>query len=180
MTVDEPPRRASSCAWVAVIAGPWTTKFMVQKSGTDHVSSGMQEGKTWSVPVLRLRSQLQQDVLHRLRTLLPRWELGVDAQPVGAGEAGGAAFLADELDHLAAVDRRVLHELELPRLVRGVDARDAERPRGEPHFVALDQRARGIRQIAEAVDELFGEGLELFARLGIGESLVEGKALMHV
>src|SRR5947209_1929330 len=113
------------------------------------------------------RRELQQDVLHRLGALLPDGELGVDAQAVGTGEARGAALLADELDHLTAVERRVLDELELHRLVRGVDARDAERPGGEAHLVALDQRARRIGQVAEAVDELLAQRVELFARLGI-------------
>src|SRR5580765_9057212 len=74
--------------------------------------------------------ELLQDVLHRGGALLPGGELGVDAQLLGAGEAGMATLLADEVDRLGAVERRVLHELELHRLVGGVDPRHAERPRG--------------------------------------------------
>src|SRR5438105_10392680 len=100
--VDEPPRRATSIAWSVVMAGPWATRFMRQETGP-------REWKTWSVPVFGLRiitdvvrnsgGELQQDVLHRLGALLPGRQLGVDAQAVGAGEARGAALLADELDH---------------------------------------------------------------------------------
>src|SRR5260221_3041582 len=78
-SVEEPPRRASSCACAAVIDGPWTTRFNQSSR------------------------ELKEDVLHRLGALLPGGQLGVDAQPVGTGEAGAAAFLADEVDHLAAL-----------------------------------------------------------------------------
>src|SRR5690242_19441752 len=91
-SVAEPASRASSCACMTVIAGPCATRFM-------------------------LGGELQQDILHRLRALRPGRNLGLDAQPLRAGEPRGAAFLADEIDHLAAVERRVLDELELHRLV---------------------------------------------------------------
>src|SRR5207302_11216319 len=81
-----------------------------------------------------------------LHTLFPyttlfrsRRQLGLDAQAIGTGEASGAAFLADEVDHLAAVERRVLDELQLHRLVRHIDTRDAKGPRGEAHLVALER-----------------------------------------
>jgi len=61
-----------------------------------------------------------------------------------AGEARGAAFLADEVEHLGGVERRVFHELQLHRLVRGIDARVTPSGRaGEAHLVALDERAGG-------------------------------------
>ena len=82
----------------------------------------------------------------------------------GPARRACAALLADEVDHLGAVDRRVLHELQLHRLVRGVDARHAERPRGDAHPVALEQRARRLGQLAEAVDELLAQRVELLAR----------------
>src|SRR3977135_4427606 len=68
--------------------------------------------------------ELLEDVAHRLGALLPGGKLGVDAQAVGAGEARAAAFAPDEIDHLGAVERRVLDELQLHRLVRRVDARN--------------------------------------------------------
>src|SRR3954470_11094135 len=72
------------------------------------------------------RGELPEDVLHRGGALLPGRQLGIDAQLLGTGEAGMAALLADELDDLGAVERRVLHELELHRLVGDVDASHAQ------------------------------------------------------
>src|SRR5258706_5676954 len=114
-SVEEPARRASAFACSAVIAGPWPIRFTVlnEKNGVCPHLSG----------------ELQQDVLHRLRAFLPGGELDVDAQAVGAGEAGGAAFLADEVEHLAAVERRGLYQMPLPRPLPGVDPRGAARPR---------------------------------------------------
>src|SRR3954470_1577433 len=119
-TVAEPPSRASCCACAAVIDGPWTTRFNESSR------------------------ELKEDVLHRLGALLPDGKLGVDPQAVGTGEAGAAALLANEVDYLAAVDRRVLHELQLHRFVRGIDAQDAERPRRQPHLVTVHERARRV------------------------------------
>src|SRR5688572_11996540 len=79
------------------------------------------------------RSELLQDVRHRLDALLPGGELGLDAQLLRPGEAGLAALAADVVDHLGGVERRVLHEMQLHRLVRGVDARPAERLRDHAH-----------------------------------------------
>ena len=61
-----------------------------------------------------------------------------------------------------------------------VDARNAERPRRDAYLVAFEQRARRLGQLAEAVDELLAQGLELLARIGIGEPLVEREPLLHV
>src|SRR5689334_20849232 len=93
------------------------------------------------------RGELAQELAHGLGALLPRGELRVDAQLVGAGEAGAAALLLDEGDDLRAVERRILDELQLHRFVRRVDARHAERPRGDAHEVALEERARGLGQL---------------------------------
>src|SRR3954447_25360598 len=124
--------------------------------------------------------KLPEDVLHRGGALLPGGQLGVDAQLLWTGEAGMATLLADELDDLRAVERRVLHELELHRLVGNVDARHAQRPRGDAHHVALDQGARRLGQLAEAVDELLAQRLEILACRGVGEPLVEREPLVHV
>src|SRR5438552_12913409 len=80
--VDEPPRRASSFACAAVIDGPWTTRFMRQKTGTDHVFFSCMRGKRGLslFLVLELRRELQEDVLHGRGALLPGRELDVDAQ----------------------------------------------------------------------------------------------------
>src|SRR6478609_3452218 len=138
--VEEPPSRASSFACSAVIAGLWTTRFTPLSC-----------------------SELQQDVLHRLGAFLPGGQLGVHAQAIGTGEAGAFSFLLDERDDLAAVDRRILHELQLHRLVRGVDASDAERTSGEANLVALEERACRVGQVAEAIDELLAQRFQLFA-----------------
>src|SRR5690349_9179043 len=82
-SVAEPASRASSCACAALIAGPCATRFT-------------------------LGGELPQDVLHRLGAFGPGRDLGLDAQAVRTGEPRGAALLADEVDHLAAVERRVL------------------------------------------------------------------------
>src|SRR3954453_18190522 len=124
--------------------------------------------------------KLPEDVLHRGGALLPGGQLGVDAKLLGTGEAGMAALLADEIDHLGAVERRVLHELELHRLVGDVDARHAQRPRGDAHHVTLDQGARRLGQLAEAGAELLAQPLELLACRGAGEPLVEREPLVHV
>src|SRR5437899_12953939 len=93
----EPARPARCCACAAVIDGPWTTRFMRQKTGTDHVFFSCMRGKRGLslFLVLELRRELQEDVLHGRGALLPGRELDVDAQAVGAGEARGAALLAD-------------------------------------------------------------------------------------
>ena len=57
---------------------------------------------------------------------------------------------------------------------------DAERPRGDAHLVAFEQRARRLGQLAEAVDQLLAQQVELLARLGVGQALVERQALVHV
>jgi hypothetical protein len=64
--------------------------------------------------------------------------------------------------------------------VRRVDARHAERPGGDAHAVALDQRPRRLGQVAEAVDQLLLQRVEPFERRGVGEPLVERKPLVHV
>src|SRR5467141_3258112 len=125
------------------------------------------------------RGELVQDLFHRLRALGPRRQLGLDADAFRTDEAR-VAPAAHELDHLAAVERRVLHELQLHGLVGRVDARNAERPRRDAYLVAFEQRARRLWQLAEAVDELLAQDLELLARIGIGEPLVEREPLLHV
>src|SRR5216684_5592639 len=125
------------------------------------------------------RGELVQDLFHRLRALGPRRQLGLDADALRADEAR-VASAAHELDHLSAVERRVLHELQLYGLVGRVDARNAERPRRDAYLVAFEQRARRLGQLAEAVDELLAQGLELLARIGIGEPLVEREPLLHI
>src|SRR2546423_6969048 len=180
--VDEPERRAISAACSALMAGPWTTRFMRQESGTDHVFLSCNGPRQSAKRGLSLFSggELKEDVLHRLGALLPGGQLGIDAQALRAREARGAAFLADELEHLAAVERRIFHELQLHRLVRGVDARDAERPRGEAYLVALDEGARRLGQLAEAVDPLLAHRFERLARLGVGWPFVDRQSLVHV
>src|SRR5581483_2615832 len=84
-SVAEPASRASACACATLIAGPWATRFT-------------------------LGGELPQDVLHRLRALVPGGDLRLDAQPIGSCETRRATLLADELDHLAAVQWRVLDE----------------------------------------------------------------------
>src|SRR5262245_30094573 len=79
--------------------------------------------------------QLLEDVLHRLPALLPGRHLHLDAQLVLPGQSGALALL-DEGDDLLPVDRRVFHELQLQRLMGGVDARHAERARGDAYLVA--------------------------------------------
>jgi len=54
--------------------------------------------------------------------------------------------------YLGAVERRVLHECSCTASGR-VDARDAERRAAEPYLVALEQRARRLGQLAEAIDQ---------------------------
>src|SRR6267143_7100091 len=78
------------------------------------------------------RGELVQDLFHRLRALGPRRQLGLDADALRTDEAR-VASPAHELDHLGAVERRVLHELQLHGLVGRVDARNAERPRGDAY-----------------------------------------------
>ena len=82
-----------------------------------------------------------EDFFHGLRALGPRRQLGLDADAFRTDEAR-VASPAHELDHLRAVERRVLHELQLHGLVGRVDARDTERPRGDAYLVAFKQRAR--------------------------------------
>src|SRR5258706_8422462 len=123
-SVGEPARRASAFACSAVIAGPWPIRFTVlnEKNGVCPHLSG----------------ELQQDVPHRLRALLPGGQLDVDAQAVRPGEARGAAFLADEVEHLAAVERRAPSERVRPRPPRGIHAADAHRAPPAAHLRALE------------------------------------------
>src|SRR5918992_4981554 len=171
---DAPAMLATASTSLRSKAGACRTRFINRKN----------RDRPGSVPLLGLgpvsRGELLEDVLHRRGALLPGGELGVDPQLLGAGEPRVAALLADEVDDLAAIKRRVLHELQLHRVVRRVHARDTKRPRGDAHHMAFDERTRGLGQLAEAVDELLPERLELLARLGVRQALVERQALVHV
>src|SRR4051812_13775995 len=85
--------------------------------------------------------ELLQDVFHSLRALLPGGQLRFHTQALRPGEARIAAG-ANEVDDLCAVYRRILDELELDGLVRGVDAGDSQRPRRNADLVAFEQGTR--------------------------------------
>src|SRR5688572_26565537 len=120
-----------------------------------------------------------QQVPRRLHAQRPLRHLGVQAQAVRSGKAQVLALL-DQRDDLAAIDRRVLLELELQRFVRGIDARDAQRRGEQAQHVGIEQHLGGIRQQAEAVDELLAHGVQVLLRAAIGKPLVERQALVHV
>src|SRR3989440_9656062 len=77
----------------------------------------------------------------------------LDAQLVRRGEL--PAILLYELQHCGRVEGRVLHELQLDEFGGRIDARDADGTPEDTQAVALDQRARRARQIAEADDQFY-------------------------
>src|SRR5256885_4755100 len=103
----------------------------------------------------------------------------LDAQLVRRGELP-AALLLHEFEHGGRVERGMLDELQLDEFGSRVDPRDAQRPPEDAQAMALDQRARRARQVAEAVDQLFLHRLDALRALAIGEALVEHQALVHV
>src|ERR1043166_1650917 len=133
------PARASCDCFADSHLAAWSTPAFEKTCGSTRCRPGADGIRRRPEKSTISGGELLQDVLHRRGALLPGRQLGLDAQLLGAGEAGVAAFLADEVDHLGAVERRVLDELELHRLVRDIDPRHAERPRGDAHHVAPAQ-----------------------------------------
>src|SRR5256885_12666336 len=74
------------------------------------------------------RGELVQDLFHRLRTVGPRRQLGLDADAFRTDEAR-VAPAAHELDHLGAVERRGFYELQLPGPLGPVDRPNPKPPR---------------------------------------------------
>ena len=73
-------------------------------------------------------------------------QLVLSGQPV-------VAVLRDQVDDARRLDGRVRLELYDDLLGRGVELADAERFAEQPQPMAVEQRARLRRQVAEAVDE---------------------------
>ena len=74
----------------------------------------------------------------------------------------------------------VLDELELHRLVRGVDAGDAERARRDAHLVAVEECASRPGRCAEAVDQLLAAAGRAARASRRRQALVQRQALVDV
>jgi len=145
--------RAASSIWPSPSAGPCRIRF-TRRAGAGSLSPPARaQGHAGSLASTRMRSGPTR------RALLPA---------------------AHELDQPCAVERRVLHELQLHGLVGRVDARDAERPRREPHLWHSSSARAGSGSSAESIDQLLAQASSCSDDPGVGEALVEREPLLHV
>ena len=70
--------------------------------------------------------------------------------------------------------------MQLDGIFAGVDARDTQRFAEDAQAVAVDQRAGGVRQRTETVDQFFLQQLQLVIVVAVGEALVEHQPLVYV
>src|SRR5688572_13718173 len=124
-------------------------------------------------------SHLRQELLHQRHAIGQRRRRLLDPDPVGSGEAD-ATIALHEQDQLARIEAGILREIQRAALRTGVHARHAERTREQPQPMARDQRLRGLGQVAETIDELLLDRLELVDVFHARESLVDHQPLVHV
>src|SRR5882724_3305527 len=85
-----------------------------------------------------------------------------------------------QVDDFRGVDRRIRDELQDQRFRSGVDARDAEGLRCDAQAVGFQQAFRRFGWQAEAIDQFFLHGLQVFERLAIGKAFVQYQAFVDV
>jgi hypothetical protein len=108
-----------------------------------------------------------------------RWAGRFDAQLFVARQLD-VLVLLDQLDDAHRIDRRVGLEGDVDDARRGVHLHHAVGLAQHAQAVHVDQRLGLRRQLAEAVHDLFQQGVDLVGRLGRGQLLVERQAQVHV
>src|SRR5260221_1436804 len=125
-----------------------------------------------------LSSEFFEKLPYLVRPLLQVVVLHLDANAVGAGQAVDARRLYQR-EHALGIDRRLRDELHHDPAGPGVDLLHPERRALDAQLVAFEQDTRGLRQRAEAVDQLLGKALQLLLGVAVGEPLVEHQSLVH-